>query len=391
MDINYHYFAVKAVASTVGFSEDEAQRIAFYSQYIDDFDKGNYMFFSHVPDYARYLAQDWAGFFLFNPVTTGFSTWYDMVLLAIERHQKWIATPYHFIPEKPSPQQDWRVVPARLNTPSLISGMLKEAQSVFMSEGQANRQTNLMRIGMLLHTFADTYAHQRFNGYNNWSNQSYLENVINNIDQKDVTAQYSPELYDKIIPIGHANVYHAPDDSNVQFFMKQKLDKKDGHYSYKYDRSNTSEFCVVSKEIANYLLSCLGKPPMEMEYWSTLEDKLTLGFLTSTKDHAQLEAHWGGIFKSIAFHYDKNKGQTGKITAVHESVPTELAELMKEYQIESVIHSDYDDDFFRFNVLADKTRVKVNGEPFSDSRFSEFQVKAAAMPDVVSKMRLNVR
>lgn len=37
MDISFHYFAVKTVAFAAGFSEAEAQRIAEFSQFIDDF------------------------------------------------------------------------------------------------------------------------------------------------------------------------------------------------------------------------------------------------------------------------------------------------------------------------------------------------------------------
>ena len=37
MDISFHYFAVKTVAFAAGFSEAEAQRIAEFSQFINDF------------------------------------------------------------------------------------------------------------------------------------------------------------------------------------------------------------------------------------------------------------------------------------------------------------------------------------------------------------------
>jgi hypothetical protein len=384
MDLNYHYFTVKAVASTAGFPEDEAQRIAFYSQYIDDFDTWGYMFFSDVPDYARYLTLGpKIGCYVFNPVTTGFNSWYDIPFLMLPRRQKWIVTPYHFIPETPlSPSQkthDWRVVPARLNIPSLISGMLKDARASFINEGGANRQVNLMRLGMLLHTFADTYAHQRFNGCRDWANNSRLEKVIDNIDDKDITGKYSPDIYYELPSIGHTNVYHAPDDSNVQFVMKQKLNKDDGAYSFVYERSNTREYCVVSKEIADYLLSCLGKPPMGIEEWEPVRLKLARGFLTPYKDTDALASHWGGIFKDIAFHYRKDDGPLKKVIASNENVPARLLEVAEKYGVEKVIYKATDDDFFRFNVLADQTRVKVNSEPFADPQFMDFHAEASAI------------
>jgi hypothetical protein len=384
MDVNYHYFTVKAIASTVGFPEDEAQRIAFYSQYIDDFDIWRYMLFSDVPDYARYLALEIKHLgYIFNPVTTGFNSWFDMAFLILERRQKWIVTPYHFIPETPlSPAQrthDWRVEPARLNIPSLISGMLKDARESFINEGGTNRRINLMRLGMLLHTFADTYAHQRFNGYQSWPNHSHLEKAINNIDDKDITGQYKPDDYYKLPSIGHTNVNHAPDDSNVQFKMKQKLNKDDEAYSFVYERSNTSEYCVVSKEIADYLLSCLGKPPMEIEEWEPIRLKLVQGFLTPDKDADVLASHWGRIFNNVAFHYNKDDGPLKRVTASGENVPAQFLEVAGKYGAEKVIYKATDDDFFRFNVLADQTRVKVNSEPFTDLHIMDFQAEVSAI------------
>lgn len=38
MDLNFHYFAVKTIARDAGFCENDAQLIAAYSQFIDDYD-----------------------------------------------------------------------------------------------------------------------------------------------------------------------------------------------------------------------------------------------------------------------------------------------------------------------------------------------------------------
>jgi len=37
VDISFHYFAVKTLALEAGFNNDEAQRIATFSQYVDDY------------------------------------------------------------------------------------------------------------------------------------------------------------------------------------------------------------------------------------------------------------------------------------------------------------------------------------------------------------------
>jgi hypothetical protein len=71
MDINFHYFAVKAIACTSGFEEEEAQMIADYSQFVDDFNLYAYIWLSEVPEFARYLSKEiLPGLYCFNPVTT---------------------------------------------------------------------------------------------------------------------------------------------------------------------------------------------------------------------------------------------------------------------------------------------------------------------------------
>jgi hypothetical protein len=47
-----------------------------------------------------------------------------------------------------------------------------------------------MHIGMLLHTFADTYAHQLFTGYNGAENKVILVKVTDNITKEDETKKY---------------------------------------------------------------------------------------------------------------------------------------------------------------------------------------------------------
>lgn len=44
-----------------------------------------------------------------------------------------------------------------------------------------NKNDALMKMGMLFHTFADTYAHQLFTGYNNKVNSVKLIRATDNI------------------------------------------------------------------------------------------------------------------------------------------------------------------------------------------------------------------
>lgn len=78
MDINYHYFAVKTLADLAGFPDADSQRIASYSQFVDDYDIYATITLDYVPDFAQYLAKKKGKNWKFNPVTTGFNSLIDM-------------------------------------------------------------------------------------------------------------------------------------------------------------------------------------------------------------------------------------------------------------------------------------------------------------------------
>lgn len=375
MDINFHYYTVKTLAVKAGYTDDEAQTIANYSQFVDDFTNYKYMLLSSVPDFARHLATKITGsVWLFNPVTTGFESWFDMALLLLEKNQKNILTPFHFIPqhkklnEKNTNREEWRVVPARLELDSLIQQLLVEAKALYL---QNNSKENTIRLGLLLHIFADTYAHQGYSGSQGWENYAKLLSVTDNRNGKDITSDYSPGMYHQLPAIGHTETNHAPDDSNISFDIEMKYNEKD-NYNLKYGRSNTREFQLAAREIIDFLLSCKSKEPMSTGDWIALSEQIAKGFLTDQKTVAALNAHWSGIFPGINYHYNREEmlKQSLAIETNELSSPeltTALNTLSQQgVAIDTTLYTTKSDDFFHYNVIADKVRTFVNGEDMID-------------------------
>ena len=60
MNIDFHYFVIKTLAYTAGFSEDDAQTIAYYSQQVDDFTKSSPMRVRQEPP-AYFIEKGYAG------------------------------------------------------------------------------------------------------------------------------------------------------------------------------------------------------------------------------------------------------------------------------------------------------------------------------------------
>ena len=344
MNIDFHYYPIKAAAITAGFPEEDAQTIASYSQFVDDYSDFEPLHFKEIPTFAQHLAKPrkddtWT----FHPVTTGFENIIQTTRLLTTENQKNILIPFHFITAQPlntkvNNRRQWRVKPTTLtnnNEPSLIQDLLLNTRQKYTTKPHPS---DLIRIGILLHIYADTYAHQGFSGFHNWENHSYLTEAKDNNNNTDITHQYKPNLYFVTPSVGHANIGHAVDDSHISFIIKQKKRKTNLKYSEIYMRNNTQEFLHATEEIINYLRTCLQKEPMTKDEWNTLSEKFRQGFLTDYKA-------WHTIFPDIQFQYNKKD----------------------QYELNS--------NFFFYNVIADEIRRYVNGEKIVGTNFTACKTK----------------
>lgn len=159
MDINFHYFAVKTIALESGFDENAANRIAAFSQFLDDYDIWVNYIFESVPKYAESLIIKSPN--VFYTVTTGF-TLLDSFRLITNKYQKEIVVPFYFIPTKklndfepPYSDDLYKTEPATINGTFLIKTLLDNAKKKYIdkeppkgieAKAEADKY-NLMRIG----------------------------------------------------------------------------------------------------------------------------------------------------------------------------------------------------------------------------------------------------
>ena len=379
MDINYHYFAIKALALKAFFSEEEAQTIANYSQMVDDFTDFNTFVAYKVPEYARHLATHLYGdYYIFNPATTGFSTGVDMIKLGIPKYQNIINAPFHFIPYKKklnetvASRAEWRTLPARMDTSSLMQEIMQN----FINKDYGD-EPKLMYFGMLLHTFADTYAHQMFSGLNGWENVCQFGGIYKFFDQKSQKNLASDESgYYNLPPIGHAEAGHIPDDTTVRFSMKMKNYRQE---EIIYERSNPIEYIRASREIFNVMRLYRAKngypeyPDLTFEHWDKLSQQLCEAM--RDQNRATQETTWNNVFinEGYTFNYDSNSVFTAD--AVHNT-PSEVLSILEraEPQIGLTLPSlsyTMPDNYYRYNVFADKHRSVVNGVNVAEEELKE--------------------
>ena len=412
MDIAFHYFAVKTLAVLAGFSDDDAQVIAQNSQMVDDFDFTAYWNCTNVPDYIKnsqvYDLCVSGGYF--NPAQTGFLCdgllgYLDYLNLIIPRFQQYTCAPFHFIPPERSMigEKEYRVAPAILGDGSIISQLLEQAKNEYRAAADETvRHQKLMKLGVLLHIFADTVAHQIFSGYNANVNLVELVNVTNNITGEDETAVYTSYIQkflktlkrwaSWITPaIGHMMIEHVPDLTHLSFTMEYTGDDEQKHY---YTRSNTAEFIQMAKQILDFLCDCLGSPRFEEERWQDTREKLRTAFRTDIskdKDQRQTVKHLKSVWTELRIcTYDYDGEALKKAFAQGNAVIKALApahtngtgEISLDYKLsatdmkllgidmsdggesvlpDSILSTKASADFYNFNVIADEILIALYG------------------------------
>lgn len=169
MNHEFHYYITYVVAARAGLPPQDAQLVAYSSQYTDD----NDIIFEIDKDrptaYGNYISQ-----------TVNILKPMDKLLR--------IYPLFHFIPGDPMAGSAWRKDGAMhwLNT-------TPDSENANLVMDAAFASGNLYRIGIACHGYADTWAHQNFVGYYNEFNSM------------------TGPLSDAIPNIGHAQAAHAPD------------------------------------------------------------------------------------------------------------------------------------------------------------------------------------
>lgn len=376
MDINFHYFAVKSLAVKAGFSADESQLIASYSQFVDDYNRAGTVMLDNVPEFARHLAKKEGRGWCFHCVTTGFSSWFDFAKLLSRDNQRNIAIPFHFIPPQPlnakipEGSPDWRVAPETFEKPTVLRDLMLYAKERYRNAPAARE--NLILIGLLLHVFADTYAHQKFSGFGGWWNHGVVTSSYDNLEQSHaprVTAEANgePAALDGGLPspfVGHATFGHSPDETFLCFTARQK--KRDHTlFDLKYTRDNTAEFLLCARRLLNFLRDCRGLKALSQSEWEPIGAAVRRGFLTREKEPKKLVIHWRKSFPDIDYDYRVGALLSQSLSQPH---PSSLAR------------------FANSNAAVDLVERAVNGEKALADIFSDGDPSLVEQEDEISTL-----
>ena len=213
MERDYHYYTVFKLAKLAGFSLSDAETIAYASQYVDDSTESNPV--EPFPDQH------------FDTARTA-----HYGLKAFDWNvQKKVYMPFHFLPNKIrwESREDFSYVtqPATGDDAELATMLIKDALT------ETNRRFKLIRLGVALHTIADTFSHFGFSG------RHHDENNVGKIWYAKRTGgwdfQTIKSYADVFVPrIGHVEAFESPDQPFLKWRYTNNSNKKCTRYNLIY-------------------------------------------------------------------------------------------------------------------------------------------------------------
>lgn len=297
MQIDFHHGVTYVVARLAGFEHQEASIVAYCAQYVDDATNSGLIFFDNGALFSRissaHKALDYRNF------------------RKLANHQVWI--PFHFLPgnEGLPPGED----PDGSFIKKLICRPNSHVAQAMVTECIQRRHTpySLYRLGITMHVYADTWAHQGFAGVNHRVNQAKelvdengnpdreLKQRLDKYYQKNILEQFLGAFIGDTFPLGHGAVLSHPDKPYLKWGYKNGLNEQ-------IDRHNTKDFLEAADNMCLWLKRYrLGDPHGEVSGLPSADKELIAHmFQTITDKNGQVRHQkWLTAIREDKFSFGK--------------------------------------------------------------------------------------
>ncbi len=359
MNINFHYFVIKTLCRAAGFSEPQAQTIAYYSQQVDDFILDAPIVTDTEPtEYLldhRYAGKLTDKLWMVMPHPTGI----DMLKSLGKKYRHTTLAAFHFIPKEAITQLDiqeearskYRCIAGNEREAGLIRQIVEEAAENVRKLDDNTKETSLMQLGMALHTYADTYAHCGFSGLEGWENRAVIEKALNETTKKEEIQWAEREMFQQLPPIGHGTAGTAPDLCVCSIDLRMRRNREDTAMSLHIARDNRKWFMLCARNILDILCDCQGISHWTDASWKPLEERMLSVMQGPESEKSKkdlLTARWSRAFPDIGYSYEKNQ----RFFHREDTVSAEL----EGYMIKHVTPS-----FFSYQELAYQRADQIVG------------------------------
>jgi hypothetical protein len=318
-----------------GFQPEDAQIIAYASQHIDDaVDHEKMNVDGHLDILSRRFADN-----TFNPVCTAHKGLQFLKGFKEEVQNK-IYIPFHFLPDLEA--TDDFVVNKNCN---LSRKLVQQSLTELGKTTGEYRILNLIRLGIALHTFADSWAHQNFSGLHNTRDNDVKTIELYKNDKWEEISFISKLEYNTLPDIGHAEVGSFPDQSHLKWRFVKESDRQT------YERDNTKLFLEAAEHIILLL-----KGQNDLTLWPEIKLKLEECFSFQGNSVEDKFKKFQRVFPEIGFYYDEKQWRNEAIRTVERS---KLIKAIKDSKPTYVLGSDK--KWFYFHLAALDQRNYVLG------------------------------
>ncbi len=300
MQIDFHYCTIKVLARMAGFSPDDAQIIAYASQYVDDATDHKKI---KISGELQYEYPRYDGVY-FDPVCTAHKGLQFIKGLS-DNVQRKIYIAFHFIPPnayRAETDYNFSTIPNGGLARLLVTNALDELDAANEKE---MRTQKLIKLGIALHSFADTWAHQGFSGRNS-RHDNNIENIriLEKGNWKSIS--FWEQLEFNILPdIGHAEAYIYPDMPNLKWRYEY------AESGVQVERDNGVIFLDAAKNILQILDRYNNNPD-----WNSIENNLIRCFSNPKNNIHKKFDLYRSIFPEISFYYDEDQWKQQAIQPV---------------------------------------------------------------------------
>lgn len=356
MQIDFHFTAIYALSRLAGFPQNEANIIAQSSQFVDDAIHSGIIFFKNRAAYrlnsAAHRMLDYRN------------------LRELANHHVWI--PFHFIPGNEVSDQGSN------DAPDFVQKIICRPNSVIARKimekvyEARDREFALQLLGIALHGYADTWAHQGFAGIDhkvneveaiyNWDEElshkhnRYVKKYYELPLWKQICNWVTSFFINKTLPLGHGPVLSYPDRP----YMKWKYKDWKGDMIH---RDNPSDYLEAVQHIYTFLCKYReqGEPqshyqmdPLDFSQFDRLFKSLTMDKGVDRYEHWIEEIRLGAFsFGAEECQYREPKSGISDIDQTEDSIDQRYYDIpfTNEF-LESIWKKNYDAvTFYRAMVL----------------------------------------
>jgi len=288
MQRDFHYNAIKTLAQLAGIDAEEAEIIAYASEYVDDaiyHSEINLEFTSEL-NFERIADKT------FNPICTAHRGIQRVKAINHDVQLK-VYVAFHFIPDIKNDEVYYITQPNNELSKLLINNALDELNN---STGELRIQ-KLIKLGIAIHSFSDTWAHQNFSGrYCHDENDIKDIEIMKGSDWIPISSWES--LQSMAMPdIGHAEAKNLPDLSHLKWRYTKVANEN------LIIRDNTLIFMQASNEIFNIFKKISNSD----EDWSFHDFRFLQCFNKKTENLDEKIVNFKNKFPEIDFIYDENR------------------------------------------------------------------------------------